>query len=51
MPGRVRENGHHNRETGKDQQKPMARDPATINPQSAIVNGFTSTALAYGLAV
>ena len=26
-------------------RKPMARDPATINPQSAMVNGFTSTAL------
>jgi hypothetical protein len=35
----MRENGHHNRETGKDRQETVARDPATIKPQSAMVTG------------
>ena len=45
MPGRMRENGHHDRETGKHQQETDGQGPATISPQRAIVNGFTGTAL------
>ena len=39
------ENGHDDGKTANTNKKPMAKDPATINPQSAIVNGYTSTAL------
>jgi len=50
MPGRVRENGHHNRETGKDNRNRWQgpRDDQSPKRHSERIH---STALAYGLAV
>ena len=45
MPTRMCEDRHHEREANETKQEPNTRDAATINPQSAIVSGFNSTAL------
>jgi len=45
MPGRMRENRHHDRETGKYQKEAARQGHGDDQSQSAMVNGFISTAL------
>ena len=45
MPTRMCEDRHHERKANERKQEAEHQGAATINPQSAIVSGFASTAL------